>query len=323
LPAYIYGMKRMLTLLFRTFIAVFAVLNIMAAFHAWKFTHFYDDPALKRPKPDKMGGWDKTKAILFGIRYPKSQNTVTPDSGFTTVTLTTPDEVKLSSWHFKKQTSKGTVALFHGHASSKSKIIEEAIALYNMGYNVLLTDFRAHGNSEGNTCTIGYDEANDVKAVYDYITSAGEKNIILWGISLGAATITRAVSEYKLQPAKIILEMPFGRLTDAVKGRVRLMGLPEQPTASLLTFWGGAEQGFWGFNHSPVDYAKNIHCPVLLQWGRNDLRVTQTETSALFENLATKQKKWVVYETAGHESLLKNQPAKWRQEVGAFLESIK
>jgi uncharacterized protein len=312
-------MKRLLKFLFRTFILLFVLLNIMAASHAWKFTHFYDDADLKRPKPEQMGGWEKTKAVIFGLRYPKSQNSIQPDSGFTSITLKIEDGLKLSSWYFKKQNAKGTVALFHGHASSKSKIIDEAMAMYNMGYAVLLTDFRAHGNSEGNTCTIGYDEATDVKAAYDYIKTTGEKNIVLWGISLGAATITRAVSEYKLQPKKIILEMPFGSLTDAVKGRVRLMHLPEQPIATLLTFWGGTEQGFWGFTHNPADYAKNITCPTLIQWGKLDPRVTQAETDAILKNLASTQKKLVVYETAKHESLLKNDPAKWKQELSAFL----
>jgi uncharacterized protein len=313
-------MKRLLKFFFRTLIVLFVLLNIMAAAHAWKFTHFYDDADLKRPKPEQMGVWKKTKAVLFGLRYPKSQNLLQPDSGFTNVTLTTEEGLKLSSWHLKKEKAKGTVALFHGHASSKSKIIDEAMAFYNMGYAVLLTDFRAHGNSEGNTCTIGYDEASDVKAAYDYIKTTGEKNIILWGISLGAATITRAISEYKLQPQKIILEMPFGSLSDAVKGRVRMMHLPEQPTAALLTFWGGTEQGFWGFNHNPADYAKNINCPVLLQWGRLDARVTEAETDAILKNLASTQKKLMVYETAKHESLLKNDPAKWKREIIDFLQ---
>jgi uncharacterized protein len=313
-------MKRLLKLFFRSFIFLFTLLNIMAASHAWKFTHFYDDADLKRPKPEQMGGWEKTQAIIFGLRYPKSQNLIQPDSGSATITLTTDDGLKLSSWYIKQVNAKGTIALFHGHGSSKSKIIDEAMALHQMGYSVLLTDFRAHGNSEGNTCTIGYNEATDVKAAYDYIKATAEKNIILWGISLGAATITRAVSEYKIQPGKIILEMPFGRLTDAVKGRVRLMHLPEQPIATLLTFWGGTEQGFWGFTHNPADYAKNITCPALIQWGRLDARVTQAETDAIFENLASTQKKLVVYETAKHESLLKNDPAKWKEEISTFLK---
>ena len=52
----------------------------------------------------------------------------------------------------------------------------------------MLVDFRAHGNSDGNTCTIGYDESEDVKLAYDYISNKGEKNIVADALSrLGLA----------------------------------------------------------------------------------------------------------------------------------------
>jgi alpha-beta hydrolase superfamily lysophospholipase len=189
-----------------------------------------------------------------------------------------------------------------------------------MGYNTFQIDFRAHGSSSGNTCTIGYDESEDVKLTYDFISTKGEKNIILWGISMGAATITKAINDFALQPQKVILEMPFGTIEDAVKGRLKLMGLPAQPIATLLTFWGGAEHGFWAFNMQPQEYAKKITCPVLLQWGANDPRVSKNEEDILFTNLATKNKKFVVYNTAAHESLCKKENEKWVGEIAAFLK---
>ena len=58
----------------------------------------------------------------------------------------------------------------------------------------------------------GWKEIRDVKAAYDFIRLKGENDIILYGVSLGAATILRAINEYSLSPEKIILEMPFGSL---------------------------------------------------------------------------------------------------------------
>jgi alpha-beta hydrolase superfamily lysophospholipase len=199
-------------------------------------------------------------------------------------------------------------------------VFKEAEAFKKMGYNTLLTDFRAHGGSEGNTCTIGYDEAEDIKLAYDLIAGKGEKNIVLWGISMGASTITRAVKEYQLNPAKIILEMPFGTIEDAVKGRVKMMGLPPQPISTLLTFWGGTEHGFWAFGMKPQSFAKEIKCPVLLQWGKNDPRVSRAEEEILFKNISNSNKKFVIYETAGHESLCKKEPENWEAQVSAFLK---
>jgi pimeloyl-ACP methyl ester carboxylesterase len=139
---------------------------------------------------------------------------------------------------------------------------------------------------------------------------------------MGAATITHAMQQYPdLQPNKVILEMPFGSLSDAVKGRVRMMGLPAQPLSTLLTFWGGTEQGFWAFGFQPSAYASAIHCPVLQQWGALDKRVTKQETDAVFNGIASKNKKLVVYPALGHQSLLKGDSTTWVNEVGRFLEN--
>jgi hypothetical protein len=293
----------------------------MAAFHAYKFTHFYTDSEFKPKKPEEMGWWDKTSAVLFGINYAKSKNDIKPDTAFEAIKLKTKDGLNIECWHMKQNDPKGTVILFHGHGSSKSKILDEAAYMFYLGFNTLLVDFRAHGGSEGKTCTIGYEEAEEVKLAFDYVKENGEKNISLWGISMGAAAISRAISEYKLEPSRIILEMPFGSLKEAVNGRVRIMGLPEEPVATLLTFWGGTEQGFWAFGHNPCEYAKDIRCPVLLQWGALDPRVTKKETREIFDNLATDRKKLVVYTESKHESLCDKEGAKWKREVAVFMSA--
>jgi len=304
----------------RIAVVLFVLLNVIVAFHAYKFTHFYNNDEISIKKAGDKSGWDKTKEMLLGINAAKLNNTVTADSTFQTVYLKTKDSLKLEAWYIPADSAKGTVLLFHGHGGNKSGVITEAAAFRKMGYNILLTDFRAHGNSEGNTCTIGYDEAEDIKLAYDHISAKGEKNMILWGISMGASTITKAVKDYQLDPQKIILEMPFGTLEDAVKGRLKIMGLPPQPIATLLTFWGGTEHGFWAFGIKPQEFVRNIKCPVLLQWGKNDPRVSRAEEEVIFKNISNPGKRFVVYENTGHESICKKEPEKWENEVASFLK---
>ena len=313
-------MKKILRITIKTAGALFVLLNIIVAFHAYKFTHFYNNGEIAIKKVEEKSGWDKTKEILFGINTEKKKNDVTTDSTFKTIYLKTKDSLKLEAWYIPVDSAAGTVLLFHGHGSNKSGVIKEAETFNKMGYNTLLLDFRAHGNSEGNTTTIGYDEAEDVKLAYDFIKNKDEKNIVLWGISMGASTITKAIKDYELNPQKIILEMPFGTIKDAVVGRVKMMRLPPEPISTLLTFWGGTEHGFWAFGMKPEEYAKNIKCPVLLQWGKNDPRVSRSEEDILFSNIPNANKKFVIYETAAHESLCKKEPEKWKAEVAAFLK---
>jgi alpha-beta hydrolase superfamily lysophospholipase len=299
-------------------LGLFIFINIITAFHAYKFTHFYDIGQVAIIKNEDKTGWDKTKEIIFGINAMKQKNSA-PDSTFEKVIIKTKDDIKLQGWYVKtSDTVKGTVILFHGHGSKKSSVTDEAASFRKLGYHTFLLDFRAHGNSGGNTCTIGYYESEDVKLAYDFIKQKGEQNIILWGISMGAAAVTKAMSDYPLHPSKIILEMPFASILEAAEGRIKMMGLPPEPLATFITFWGGTHNGFWAFGMQPSEFAKKITVPTLLQWGKMDPRVKQAETAAVYASLAG-QKELVVYETAGHESLCDKEHEKWMAAVSGFL----
>ncbi len=312
-------MKNFFKFILRTLLVVFILVNIITAFHAYKFTHFYNADEMPAKNNIRQSGLGVARDILFGISAYKQKNILPADSSYEKVYLTTKDKIKLEGWYLKPAgNAKGTVILFHGHGNKKSSVMQESIGFRKMGYNTFLIDFRAHGNSGGNTSTIGYYETEDVKLAYDFIKERGEKNIVLWGISMGAAAVSKAVNDYPLQPSKIILEMPFGSILQAAEGRIKMMGLPGEPLATLITFWGGVEHGFWAFNMKPSEFVQKINCPVLLQWGKNDPRVTRGETDLIYANIPT-EKKLVVYETCAHESLCEKENAKWMNEVGGFL----
>jgi alpha-beta hydrolase superfamily lysophospholipase len=300
---------------------LFVFINVITAFHAYKFTHFFPGDQVTKKRPEDMNALDKTKAVLFGIDYVKSTPKVLPRVPYNTFQTKTSDGVTLEGWMIPAKNAKGTIIMFHGHGSNRSGILNEAMEFNKLGYSICMVDFRAHGNSEGTVCTIGDKEIADVKAAYDYAIAKSNKPIILYGISLGASTIIKAMHDYpEMKVEKAILEMPFGSLYEAVKGRLRIMHVPEQPFATLLTFWGGLQQQFWAFGLNPQDYARAVKVPILLQWGKHDARVTETETKAILANLNTQQKRLVVYENSGHQSLLSNEPAKWNANVKEFLE---
>lgn len=324
--------SRFLRSLVKLVLVLFVLLNTMLAFHAWKFTHFYNDPELRKPHQGNFGSM--LGFILTGNRIPKRLNDSVVSAPHTTVLLNTTGGLKLEAWAIPcngffydsmallRSTlnyHKGTVIMFHGHGSCKAAILPEAYAFLKMGYNVFTVDFRAHGNSEGEQCLVGMKESADVKAAYDYVQRTGETNIVLFGVSMGAATITKVMHDYAIRPSKIILEMPFAAMLDATKGKLRIMGLPAS-LGGLLTFWGGTLNGQWAFSYKPCRYAKEINCPVLLQWGRHDPRVTMNEINEIYSNLAGK-KQLVIYESCAHESLFAKEPVKWNSEVTGFLDN--
>ncbi|MBW8686266.1 alpha/beta hydrolase [Chitinophaga rhizophila] len=306
----------------RILLVLFLLLNVVAAFHAWKFTHFYNAGAFKNKhqRPEQMRAGEKMKMVLFGVRLSKSTLRNQPQAPYETIYLETANGLRLEGWWMPRPNAKGTVILFHGYNGAKDGPISEATYFRQLGYNTLLMDFRAHGNSQGNVCTVGYKEAEDVMLAYNFVQQKGEKHILLWGVSMGAAAIMRAIPTYHLQPDKVMLECSFATLTDAVKSRMRAVHLPGSPLSQLLTFWGGVENGFWGFSHNPAEYAKSIHMPALISWGKHDPRVTRQETKQIYQNMGSANKRLVIYEKSGHQSFCRNEGEKWKNAVKTFLE---
>jgi alpha-beta hydrolase superfamily lysophospholipase len=301
----------------------FMLINISAAFYAYRLTHFYTDPSLRIYQPS-TNIFTKTWKLFTGPKQPRSVITETPGFPFDTVTLKTAEGISIDAWFSKTDSiPKGTVILFHGITANKSVMINEAYEFRYWGYNVMLVDFRGHGNSGGNTTTIGFRESEEVDLAYNYIKQKGEKNILLWGSSMGAVVVAKAIADYDLHPSGAILEMPFQSMQTHLKARARLLGFPQQPFSFLTALWISVERGFNGFNHETTNYAKKITCPVLMEWGMYDIYVMKDETVKIYNAIASRDKKLVIYDQAGHESLLQRDPKKWREKVESFLASSK
>lgn len=309
--------KNPLKPLARILLVVFVLMNIIAAFQAWSFTHF-DDTVGQRVNTDSLNAGQKAKMLLFGASLPRPVNTAVPSQPYETVTL--QSNVQLSAWYIKTANPKpkGTVLLFHGYQGTKSTLINVSNEFLAMGYNTLLTDFMGSGGSEGDQTTIGFAEAENVKTCYDYIAAKGEKNIYLYGSSMGAVSIMKALSDYKLTPKAIVIGAPFGSLYKTVSARFEIMGIPKFPMAGLLVFWGGVENGYWAFVHSPEEYAKNISCPTLLLWGEQDNRVSFEEIDTIYKNLkGPKQLETFIH--SGHEQYVNSERDAWAGAVQPFL----
>ena len=95
--------------------------------------------------------------------------------------------------------------------------------------------------------------------------------------------------------------------------RGKMIGFPEKPFGSFVTFWASIERGFNGFKQDTYKYAQKINCPVLMQCGATDIFASDAERDIIFKNIPT-TKKLVVYEHAVHQPLLNADPLKWRQE---------
>lgn len=294
------------------------LINVSSSLYAYKLTHFYNNV------PENQSGdgniFTKSWKLFTGPRYPRPGITAVPIFKYDTVVLTTAKGKKIDAWYAAADSSaRGTVILFHGITNTKSALMDETNEFRYLGYNVLMVDFRGHGNSEGNTTTIGVRESDEVNLAYEYVQKKGGKTIYLYGTSMGAVAIAKAIADHGLQPAGVILEMPFLSLQSYLKAKARVIGFPRQPFAFFTTFWIGVEKGFNGFRHKTTRYVSKINCPVLLQWGTLDNFVLPEEIQKIYNAIASTKKKLVIYEDTEHESFLRKDPGKWRTEIEGFL----
>jgi len=206
--------KKILKLLLWIFAALFVMMNAVAFMHAYKFTHFSDSGVEKIKDPKHLSFGAKANALLLGVANPRPVNQASPSQHFDTLQL--QSNKKIECWNIRKDSSwrscrnghgatgdsaKGTVILFHGYGGEKSSMLDKSDIFQQLGYNTLLVDFMGSGGSEGNQTTVGFKEAEEVMTCYNYVASKGESHIYLFGTSMGAVAILKAIKDYRLAPA--------------------------------------------------------------------------------------------------------------------------
>jgi alpha-beta hydrolase superfamily lysophospholipase len=191
-----------------------------------------------------------------------------------------------------------------------------------MGLNAFLVDFHGSGGSGGNETSIGFHEALDVAKAFEYAQRLPQPGpIVLYGASMGAAAVLKAVADHELRPSGLILESPFVSLIVTVRHRFAGLGIPAFPLADLLVFWGGFQSGFNALGYRPAESASRIDRPTLLMSGGSDPWVRPDETQTIFDGLRG-PKTLELFAGVGHVPCLRERPEGWKGAVGRFLEQV-
>lgn len=297
------------------------LLNVGAYLHARSMLTFrsasVDDEANLR------AGWRRTlRIVLFGIRVPTPIPDQTPadhELSYQIRVIPRDGGGALEAWWISPESPRGVALMYHGYKACKAALLPEAAQFVRMGYACLLVDFKGAVGKAHLSTTIGFREAEDVVLSLHHVRSRQPSlPIVLYGRSMGAAAVLRAVSRFRLEPDFLILESVFDRLLSTVRVRFRLLGLPPFPGAQLLTFWGGVQMGYWGFGHNPEDYARDVTRPTLMLHGADDPKAPSEQGRAVFDNLAG-PKTFNLFPGVGHESCFTRRPDQWREAVGHFL----
>jgi len=299
----------------------FAGLNILAYNHARSMMVFTSGGD-RTSEPEALSVWQKAKVLITGVNVPRPSGTRSPSELATdcrVLKISVPDNITLDAWYCDRGPSTPLIILFHGYSAEKTSLLAEAQVLIELGASVMLVDFRGSGGSSESYTTIGVREADDVAAVIRFAEeNRSHAGTILFGRSMGAVAILKAVHDHGIQPDGLILEAVFDTMLNTVRNRFAAMRIPSWPSAEILVFWGGRLWGFDGFRHNPVDYAASVHCPSLFMHGRDDPRATLDEGRRVFEAVAG-PKKFLTFDKTGHESYITTHPTEWRRAVEALV----
>ncbi|MDP9440362.1 MAG: alpha/beta hydrolase [Actinomycetota bacterium] len=112
------------------------------------------------------------------------------------VELGSTDGVRLSGWWVPAEGSRRAAILVHGWGGDKSDehVLATAPVYHREGFNVLVIDLRAQGESGGRRRTLGYREVRDVLGALLWLEGRGfrPEDTVLHGWSMGGTTVVRA-----------------------------------------------------------------------------------------------------------------------------------
>ena len=179
--------------------------------------------------------------LIYMPEYPTRKLVSTPEwlgMSYQNVTIKTEDNVTLHAWFVPAKNAKKTLLFFHGNAGNISHRLQSIRIFHDLGLSVFIIDYRGYGESKGKTSEMG--TYRDARAAWNYLVSTrgiGEKNIIIFGRSLGAAIAAQLAAN--IMPGAIILESAFSSAVEMARTvywylPVRLLARIHYPTASFV-----------------------------------------------------------------------------------------
>ena len=232
---------------------------------------------------------------------------------FQDVILRTRDAIDLAAWYTPSQNG-AVVLVAHGYRDKRSSQMHALFAQHD--YGVVSWDFRAHGDSGGELCTMSYLEALDVEAALDFaLEHTAATRIGGWGGSMGAASMIRAAAS-RPEIGAVVADSSFTILEEELDVIVNV-GIMRD----LVQFFAEQEAELEIELVRPVDMVAQISPrPILLIQGAVDVVVPIDSAQRLYNAAGEPRMLWMVPE-AGHLESLSVSPDEYKSRVITFFDN--
>ncbi|MCI6738188.1 MAG: alpha/beta hydrolase [Intestinibacter sp.] len=244
-------------------------------------------------------------------------------SKFKDVFTTSFDGLKLHAHEVvsNKNTNKWAVTV-HGYMADAFSLSTKALHYYNIGYNVLSIDLRSHGKSEGNYIGMGYHDAKDLIEWLKYIISKdGDSEILIHGVSMGAATVMIASAEDELpKNVKVVIEdCGYSSALEQFKYQLKkLFNVPSFPILNIANLIVKIKAGYYLNEASPIECVSKSKVPMMFIHGDDDKFVPFYMLDELYK-ACTSEKKKLIIKGASHAHAESENPDKYWSEIDSFV----
>ncbi|MDE6520505.1 MAG: alpha/beta hydrolase [Ruminococcus sp.] len=246
-----------------------------------------------------MEKWEEYKKTLTPRgEWVRSQN-------LEEIYITARDGIRLHAWYLPAEKPTGRVAIIeHGYTSKGLDSSAHAYFFHRQGFDCIMPDHRAHGDSEGDYIGFGILDRFDCISWINYVVKRfGEDvRILLHGTSMGGTTVLMAsgLPDFPENVKCIISDCAFTSPHDVFAHILkRDYHIPEFPVMKINSVMCRKKAGYGFDDYSTITAMKTNDRPVLFIHGALDNFVP---TRMVYENYdaCIAPKDILVVENAGH-----------------------
>lgn len=211
----------------------------------------------------------------------------------------------------------------HGYTGNSAQMASSALKFHELGYSVLTPDAVAHGESDGKYYGMGWLEREDILGWMDSIIAHDpEAQIILFGISMGGATVMMVSGEELPSNVKCIIEdCGYSSVWDEFELQLEtLFHLPPFPLLYMADLACRIRAGYGFKEASSVDQLQKATVPMLFIHGEDDTFVPYSMLDVVYEACASPEKEKLTIPGAGHGMAGSVDPDTYWSTISAFLE---
>lgn len=238
--------------------------------------------------------------------------------------LTSHDGLALHALYLPRpEPSHKYAVICHGYGSIPQDMGGFASRFYDMGYNILTPAARCHELSQGRYASMGWLERKDIVDWADALVEQDpDAEIVLFGVSMGGATVMMTAGEAGLSPNVrcIIEDCGYTSVWDEFAGELQTMfGLPTFPVLDAASLVSQVRAGFGFKEASSVEQLKKTAVPMLFIHGEEDTFVPYWMLDVVYEACASPEKERLSIPGAGHGEAMRTDPELYWATVEGFL----